>query len=79
MSVLYAVDFRSWLCTSMLLLESQGFDLPFFVILSMCFPHLRSSDIVTPRYLAAEVLSSSMLWRKYLEGIGAVSLVICRI
>ena len=29
MSVLYAVDFRSWLCTSMLLLECQGFDLPF--------------------------------------------------
>ena len=26
---------------------------------SMCFPHLRSPYIVTPRYLAADTLSSS--------------------
>ena len=36
-----------------------------FVISSVGFPHLRSPDIVTPRYLAADKLSSSVLWRKY--------------
>ena len=47
--------------------ETEGL-LALLVKTSICFPHLRSSDIVNPRYLAADTLSSSILSRKYLEG-----------
>ena len=50
----------------------------FLEILLIWVPQLRSSDIVTPRYLAAVVLSSSVLWRKYLNGMGVFNLVTCR-
>ena len=32
-----------------------------FVMLAICVPQLRLSEMVTPRYLAADILSSSML------------------
>ena len=39
---------------------------------------LKSSEMVTPRYLAANTLSSSMLGRKCLEEMGVLSLVRCK-
>ena len=35
--------------------------LAFLVMLSMCVPQFRSSDMVTPRYFAADTLSNSVL------------------
>ena len=37
--------------------------LAFLVILLMCSDHLRSSDIVTPKYFADGTLSSTQPWR----------------
>ena len=38
----------------------------FFVVLSMCGDHERSSAMATPRYFAAETLSSLTLCKMYL-------------
>ena len=46
----------------------------FFFAQYICFPHLRSSDNVTPMDLAAGTLSSSVLWRKCLEGMGVLNM-----
>ena len=59
----------------MLRLRNPSVWFAFLVMLFMRFSQLRSSDIVTPRYLAADTLSSSMLCRKYLDGMGVLSLV----
>ena len=50
----------------MFLLRKPRVWLAFFVVLSMCGDHERSSVMVTPRYFAAEALSSSTLCRMYL-------------
>ena len=38
----------------------------FFVVMSICLDHERSSAMVTPKYFAAGTLSSSTLCRMYL-------------
>ena len=38
----------------------------FFVVMSICLDHERSSVMVTPKYFAARTLSSSTLCRMYL-------------
>ena len=75
MRVLYAVDFKSWLCNLMFLFRNNTVWLAFLVMLWIS--QLRSSDMVTPSYLAADTRSNSVLWRKYLEGIGVFNLVTC--
>ena len=50
----------------MFLLRNPRVRLAFFVVLSMCEDHERSSAIVTPRFFAAEALSSSTLCKMYL-------------
>ena len=75
MRALYAVDFSSCLCGLRFLLRKPNVWFAFFVMLAICVPQLRSSEMVTPRYLAADTLSRSMLRRKYLEGMGVLSLV----
>ena len=50
----------------------------FFVVLSMCEDHERSSAMVTPRYFAAEALSSSTLCKMYLVFRGLTFLVMWR-
>ena len=50
----------------------------FFVVLSMCGDHERSSAMVTPRYCAAEALSISTLCKVYLIFRGLTCLVIWR-
>ena len=52
--------------------------LAFFVMLAVCVPKLRSSEVVTSRFLAANTLSSSTLCRKHLWGMGVLSLVKCK-
>ena len=61
MRVLYAVDFSSCLCALIFLLRKPNVWFAFFVMLAICVPKLRSSQMVTPRCLAADTLSSSML------------------
>ena len=41
----------------------------FFEVLFLCILHERSSELVTPRYLADGTLSSSVSCRRYLVGI----------
>ena len=48
------------------------------VTLSLCLPHLSSTEIVTPRYKAAGTLSSSVLRKKFSEGMGFLSQVTCK-
>ena len=50
----------------------------FFVVLSMCGDHERSSAMVTPRYFAAEAISSSILCKMYLVFRGLIFLVMWR-
>ena len=38
-------------------------EIAFLVMLLMCSNHLRSSDIVTPKYFAGGTLSSTQPWR----------------
>ena len=59
--VLYASDFSSCLCGLIFLLRKPNDWFAFFVMLAMCVPQLRSSKIVIPRYLAVDILSSSLL------------------
>ena len=68
-SVLYAANFKSWLCTLILHWERQWFDLPFWWHY-LCFPRLGFSEIEIPRYFAADTLSSALLWWKNLKGRG---------
>ena len=62
----------------MFLLRKPRVWLAFFVVLSMCGDHERSSAMVTPRYFAAEALSSSTLCRMYLVFRGSTFLVMWR-
>ena len=73
--VLYAVDFRSLLWTWMFLLMKPSVWFTLFEVLFMCVIHERSSDILTPIYLAAGTLSSSVPCRRYLLGRGVLSRV----
>ena len=73
--VLYAVDFRFLFWTRIFLLIKPSVWFAFFEVLFMCVLHERSSDIVTPRYLADGTLSSSSPCRSYLVGIGVLSRV----
>ena len=57
--ILYAIDFRSLLWTRMLRLRKPSDWFAFLIVLLICSDHLRSSDIVTPRYFADETLSST--------------------
>ena len=61
--VSYAVDFSSCLCGLIFLLRKPNDWFAFFVMLNICVPQLRASEIVyhIARYLAADTLSSSML------------------
>ena len=60
MRVLYAVDFSSCLCGFRFLLRKPNVWFAFFVMLAICVPKLWSYEMVAPRYLATESLSSSM-------------------
>ena len=62
----------------MFLLRKPRVWLAFFVVLSMCGDHSRSSAMVTPRYFAAEALSSSTLCKMYLVFRGLTFLVMWR-
>ena len=73
--VLYAVDFRSLFWNRIFLLMKPSVWFAFFEVLFMCVLHERSSDIVTPRYLADGTLSSSIPCRRYLVGIRVLSRV----
>ena len=64
--VLHAVDFRSLFWTRIFLLIKPTVWFTFFEVLFMVVLHERSSDIVTPRYLADGTLSSSIPCRRYL-------------
>ena len=57
----YTVDFSSCLCGLIFRLRKPNDGFAFFVMLAICVPQLRSSEMVTPRYLAADTFSSSML------------------
>ena len=50
-------------------------DLLFGGVNCVIFPKLRSSDIVTPRYLVADALASSFLWRNEIDRMVVLSLV----
>ena len=71
MKVLYAVDFSSCLCGLIFLLRKPNVWFAFFVMLAICVPQLRWSEMVTPRYLVADTLSSSAvkevqcIWREW--------------
>ena len=45
--------------------ETKSF-FPFFVVMSICLDHERSSAMVTPKYFDTGTLSSSTLCRMYL-------------
>ena len=62
----------------MFLLRKPRVWLAFFVVLSMCGDHERSSAMVTPRYFAAEALSCSTLCKMYLVFRGLTFLVMWR-
>ena len=59
----------------MFLLIKPSVSFAFFVLLFICELHERSSDIVPPRYLAEDTLSSSMPCMSYLVEIGVLSRV----
>ena len=76
--VLYATDLRSLLWTRIFLLRKPRVWFAFFVVMSICLDHERSSAMVTPKYFAAGTLSSSTLCRMYLVLRGFVFYVIWR-
>ena len=55
------LNFSSCLCGLRFLLRKPNVWFAFFVMLAICVPQLRSSEMVNPRYLAADRLSSYML------------------
>ena len=73
--VLYAVYFRSLFWTWIFLLMKPSVWFAFFEVLFVCVLQERSSDKVTPRYLADGSLSSSIPCRRYLVGTGVLSWV----
>ena len=64
--VLYATDFRSLLWTWTFLLKKPRVWFAFLVVILICLVHERSSEMVTPKYLAEGTFSSSTLCRMYL-------------
>ena len=76
--VLYATDLRSLLWTGIFLLRKPRVWFAFFVVMSICLDHERSSAMVTPKYFAAGTLSSSTLSRMYLVLRGLAFFVIWR-